>query len=56
MRFTQAGKPVNVMLVPLVEATDVPCTIFCVEDHTDPSAVNSTLPAVVGGMLDPGNV
>jgi hypothetical protein len=45
MRFTQLGMLVKSMLVPLVEATDVPRTIFCVDDHTDPSAVNSTLPA-----------
>jgi hypothetical protein len=42
--------PVNV--VREVE-NDVPRTIFCVDDHTDPSAVNSTLPAVVGEMLAP---
>jgi hypothetical protein len=53
MRFTQLGMLVKSMLVPLVDATEVPCTIFCVDDHTDPSAVNSTLPAVVGEMLAP---
>jgi hypothetical protein len=45
MRFTQLGILVKSMLVPLVVGTDVPRTIFCVDDHTDPSAVNSTLPA-----------
>tara|TARA_R110000868_G_scaffold22905_1_gene93432 strand:+ start:181 stop:531 length:351 start_codon:yes stop_codon:yes gene_type:complete len=51
---------VTVIVVPLIEAVndavveyDVLRTIFCVEDHTDPSAVNSTLPAVVGEMLAP---
>ena len=53
MRFTQDGMLVKSMRVPLVDATDVPRTIFCVDDHTDPSAVNSTLPAVVGEMLAP---
>jgi hypothetical protein len=53
MRFTQLGMLVKLMLVPLVVATVVPCTIFCVDDHTDPSAVNRTLPAVVGEMLAP---
>jgi hypothetical protein len=44
---------VKSILVPLVDATAVPRTIFCVDDHTDPSAVNSTLPAVVGDTLAP---
>ena len=48
MRFTQAGIPVNVMLVPLVEATEVPCTIFCVDDQFVPSVENIVFPAVVG--------
>jgi hypothetical protein len=48
MRLAQDGMLVKSMLVPLVVATAVPLTIFCVDDHTDPSAVNSTLPAVVG--------
>jgi hypothetical protein len=51
-RFTQEGMLEKSMDAPLAE-TVVPRTIFCVDDHTDPSAVNSTLPAVVGEMLAP---
>ena len=51
IRFTQDGMLVKSMLVPLVDATAVPLTIFCVDDHTDPSAVNRTLPAVVGAAI-----
>jgi hypothetical protein len=43
---------VTVIVVPLIEAVneavveyDAPCTIFAVDDHTDPSVVNNTLPA-----------
>jgi hypothetical protein len=53
IRFTQLGMLVKSTAVPLVVATAVPRTIFCVDDHTDPSAVNSTLPAVVGDTLAP---
>jgi hypothetical protein len=43
-RFTQEGMLEKSMDAPLAE-TVVPRTIFCVDDHTDPSAVNKTLPA-----------
>jgi hypothetical protein len=36
------------MLVPLVEATAVPRTIFAVDDQFAPSVENIVLPAVVG--------
>ena len=52
MRFAQLGMLVKSTDVPLAE-TDVPRTIFCVDDHTDPSAVKITLPAVVGVRLAP---
>jgi hypothetical protein len=48
MLFAQDGMPVKSMLVPLVDATAVPDTIFAVEDHEVPFVVNRTLPVVVG--------
>ena len=42
-RFTQDGMLVKSMLVPLVDACAVPCTIFAVEDHV--------VPLVLKGML-----
>jgi hypothetical protein len=51
---------VTVIVVPLIDAVkdavdeyEAPRTIFAVEDHTDPSAVNTTFPAVVGDTLAP---
>jgi hypothetical protein len=53
IRFTQLGMLVKSTAVPLVVATAVPRTIFCVDDQFVPSVLNIVLPAVVGETLAP---
>jgi hypothetical protein len=47
-RFTHEGMLVKSMLVPLVDATDVPETIFAVEDHVVPLVLKGMFPVAVG--------